>query len=1018
MFKIRQNSKICQFFFNSTEIIVTSRFKLIFTYIPNIIIMKYIRKTLIFLSGLIFSVSGNLFSQDLNTIKNLTNKVKDKTVNTLNIVFDDPELNRVWGESKSFINEKYEKEWKETIINFSQSYDVTDFNYAVSFGDNSTPYESKSNIKQAKSFAYYLADPTNVSEIPPKIKGQNLNYTGEILYVSSSYKMSEKSFLKAYEIYEKENMTDSTFANLTLSNLGLLYHTTGRYALAEEYSLKALEKREKGNDNTGLAASLNNIAVLYKDMGYYTQAEEYIVKARKQLEEEGDTKSIKYAIVLNNLAMIYQMTGKYKDAENYLKQSLKIAETEVQEKSPTYVRLDVNLAMLYQLTKRYEEAEVIYLDAIKIKKRRMGSNHPDYAMLLRNTASLYQQMRKFDKVEKMLTEAVGIYESQFGKENPSYAQSIYELGLFYQSQNRITEAEPLFNQALDIQKKTLSEHHPNLTLTYENLAILYWQKEDYKNAALLFKQTLNEYIYQINTFFPAMNEYEKTMFWNKIEPKFIRFYNFAVEAYPQMPEISGDVFDFRIATKALLLNASRKVKDRILNSGNKTLIAKYNNWQDSKNWLAKLYTYTDEELQAESINVDSIETVVSDLEKELTKLSEEFKKASELRYITYKDIALLLKPEEAAVEIVRINEFSYIYPKTQIHYLALVLKNNNTYPDMVFMKNGDAMESTQFEEYKTTVHSGKSMEPFFDYYWKDVHTFTSEEKKLYISIDGIYNRVNINTVQLPSGRSMLDYTDIHFVTNTKDLLSFNNKKTITKSAFLLGFPDYKMDLPQDLARLTPLPGTEKEVNTIQTLLKGKAYTVKTIMARNATEGNLKKVNNPAILHIATHGYFLENSVAESEETRAFGIEPMKAYENPLLRSGLLLAGADRTINEMNTKDNKDSDDGILNAFEAMVLKLDNTDLVILSACQTGLGEIKNGEGVYGLQRSFQIAGASSIITSLWEVSDEGTQDLMSAFYKYWLQTGNKHEAFRKAQLEIKEKYQYPFYWGAFVLVGD
>jgi len=102
----------------------------------------------------------------------------------------------------------------------------------------------------------------------------------------------------------------------------------------------------------------------------------------------------------------------------------------------------------------------------------------------------------------------------------------------------------------------------------------------------------------------------------------------------------------------------------------------------------------------------------------------------------------------------------------------------------------------------------------------------------------------------------------------------------------------------------------------------------------------------------------------------------------------------------------------------MVLNLDKTELVVLSACQTGLGEIKNGEGVYGLQRSFQMAGAASVITSLWEVSDEGTQDLMSAFYKYWLQSGNKHDAFRKARAEIKEKYKYPFYWGAFVLVGN
>jgi CHAT domain-containing protein len=311
------------------------------------------------------------------------------------------------------------------------------------------------------------------------------------------------------------------------------------------------------------------------------------------------------------------------------------------------------------------------------------------------------------------------------------------------------------------------------------------------------------------------------------------------------------------------------------------------------------------------------------------------------------------------------------------------------------------------------------MKPFYNYYWKNIAELTnSSDKKLYTSIDGIYNQVNINTIELPSGRHLLDSKDVQFVTNTKDILSFKNNKTNSHTAFLLGYPDYKLDLPDNLAKLSPLPGTKKEVKTIEGLLKANSYNVKSVFARNATEETLKNIKSPYILHIATHGYFLENTVENAEDTRAFGIEPMKAYENPLLRSGLLLAGADRAINEMNTKENKDNDDGILNAFEAMVLDLDNTDLVILSACQTGLGEIKNGEGVYGLQRSFQVAGASSVITSLWEVSDEGTQDLMSAFYKYWLQSGDKHGAFRKAQLEIKEKYKYPFYWGAFVLVGE
>ncbi len=982
------------------------------------------KSNIIFILPVIFLFSSiNGYSQDWKKLvkdKVITDKIKiPENVIKINAPdFFDAEMNRYWNKTEHYISDKFKEEWKETLTKFAESYDVTDFNYAIAFGDNSTPHESKGNLKQARSFAYYLADPTNVTNVPPKIKGQNYNYTGEILYVSGSYKMSEKSFLKAEKIYNDEQLSDSAFANLTLSNLGLLYHTTGRYTLAEEYTKNALTKREQSSDKTGYAASLNNLAVLYKDMGLYTDAETYIIKAENHLKSSGETQTVQYAVVLNNHAMINQMTGKYTDAEKLMKQSLEIAGKEIKEKSVTFVRLQVNLALLYQLTKRYEEAEKTYDEATKIMKKKLGKNHPDYAVLLRNKASLYQQMKRFEQVENLLKEAREIYSSQFGKEHPSYAQVTYETALFYQSQNRLKEAEPLLNEALTIQQKTLSEHHPNIALTFENMAILYWQKEDFINAAEWYRKSLNEYSYQINTFFPVMNDYEKTEFWENIQAKFIRFYNFALDAETAVPEITEDVYNYHIATKALLLNSSRKVKARILNSGNQELIANYKNWQGTKNWLAKLYSYTNEELAEEKINIDSLETLVKNLEKELTVASKDFKDANELSSADYKKIANALKPGEAAIELIRINSYSYLFPKSQIHYIGLVLRNDNKKPEMIFFKDGDDMESSQSDEYQATIHSGKSMAPFYDYYWKPVDELTLNDKKLYVSVDGIYNQVNINTILMPSGKSLVELKDVRFVSNTKDILTFKTKTNNQKTAFLLGFPDYKLDLPDNLARLNPLPGTQKEVQAIQNLLKSNAWQVSSVFEKQATEGNLKKVKNPYILHIATHGYFLENTVDPSEETRAFGIEPMKAYENPLLRSGLLLAGADRTVNEMNTKDNKDNDDGILNAFEAMILNLDQTDLVVLSACQTGLGEIKNGEGVYGLQRSFQIAGAKSVITSLWEVSDEGTQDLMSAFYKYWLLSGNKHDAFRKAQLEIKQKYQYPYYWGAFVLVGD
>ena len=171
------------------------------------------------------------------------------------------------------------------------------------------------------------------------------------------------------------------------------------------------------------------------------------------------------------------------------------------------------------------------------------------------------------------------------------------------------------------------------------------------------------------------------------------------------------------------------------------------------------------------------------------------------------------------------------------------------------------------------------------------------------------------------------------------------------------------------------------------------------------------------MHIATHGFFLDDAIDTGNE-KVFGVEIEKAKENPLLRAGLMLADAENSLDERDTKELANDDNGILTAYEAMNMSLDNTELVILSACETGLGEVKAGEGVYGLQRAFQVAGTEAIIMSLWTVSDAATQELMTLFYTNWLQSGNKIEAFKKAQIQLKTKYKSPYFWGAFVLIGS
>ncbi|MBK6385144.1 MAG: CHAT domain-containing protein [Chitinophagaceae bacterium] len=245
--------------------------------------------------------------------------------------------------------------------------------------------------------------------------------------------------------------------------------------------------------------------------------------------------------------------------------------------------------------------------------------------------------------------------------------------------------------------------------------------------------------------------------------------------------------------------------------------------------------------------------------------------------------------------------------------------------------------------------------------------------------------------------------------NPRDLViakSKGNGKTI-KNATLIGFPDYGKGL------IVQLPGTKVEVDGINKVLKSSGYQVSELIQKDATETNLKSASEVSILHIATHGYFLKDV---EKASWPIGVHADNAKDNVLLRSGLMLTGASEADKSKAGLDS--SNNGIITSYEAMNLNLKGTNLVVLSACETGLGEIKAGEGVYGLQRAFLVAGAEAIVMSLWKVDDAATQQLMNNFYSNLVKSGDKQKAFKQAQLQLMTKFKEPYFWGAFVMMEN
>jgi CHAT domain-containing protein len=210
-----------------------------------------------------------------------------------------------------------------------------------------------------------------------------------------------------------------------------------------------------------------------------------------------------------------------------------------------------------------------------------------------------------------------------------------------------------------------------------------------------------------------------------------------------------------------------------------------------------------------------------------------------------------------------------------------------------------------------------------------------------------------------------------------------------------------------------LPGTKVEINAIESLTRANNWRVSKYMEAEANEILIDSLTAPNILHIATHGFFKTYNA----DKKLSGVENQGNEENPLLRSGILLSGASIGLAGGLPYENS-FEDGLLTAYETMNLNLEGTELVVLSACETGLGDVKNGEGVYGLQRAFLVAGAENLIMSLWTVNDYTTQLLMTEFYKHWTEGDDKFVAFRKAQMKIKEEFPQPYYWAAFTIIGE
>jgi CHAT domain-containing protein/tetratricopeptide (TPR) repeat protein len=736
----------------------------------------------------------------------------------------------------------------------------------------------------------------------------------------------------------------------------------------------------------------------------------------------------KFVFSYEKLGTLYMMAGNLNKAEESFNKSLMQRESIFGRRSVFRVYPYIHLGQLYFQSGNFDKALKYFSEGSSLIDRATTSG-VNFDVLRYQLYGLHfetsLQRKRFKEAQKYLHR----YYYALNTLSPTYEQVAAALemkGRYFLITGDLVQAEVYIHKA----EQKLPANHDIFSLAEIKIlrtkALYCWKMNLRDSAATVFEKLLNSYERNIRRNFPSMSEYEREQFYITLKADFDLFNSFVASELSlnkNNSRLLEILYNTQLFTKALLLNEITKTKKNILASEDKNLILKFNEWEQAKNRIAYLH-YNNKKATGE---IDLLEQRINSLEKEINEKSSFFIKSNE--EVRWQQIRDVLKEGEAAIEIIRAKSFNHnpvsdtskgtgFSFTDSVNYIFLIVRPGANVPEGFILRSGKELEGKYLSFYRNSIRQRTSDNLSYDQFWKPISDRLRNCTQLYLSADGVYNQMNLNVLQKPeSGQYVLDEINLVFVTNTKDLLLHKNLN-VRSTARLYGHPSYsqrdkqKIISPGDSSILNPpgngnlfnvtqqkfvdLPGTEKEIENIARIFNSNNWKTDIFLNEAATEESLKSINSAGVLHIATHGFFLADE---------------GQHVNSMIRSGIVLSG-------VNDHSDNSSEDGILTAYEATSVSLSNSQLVVLSACETGLGEIKNGEGVYGLQRGLKVAGANNILMSLWKVDDDATAQLMTDFYKAWLGGTEIHTAFKQSQLSLRKKFQSPIYWGAFILLGN
>lgn len=831
------------------------------------------------------------------------------------------------------------------------------------------------------------------------------------LMALGNYNSEQQNNSSTFDIDNKFAQLDSHIIYLASEALNDI--EKGQYEKAKEKFERIIELHGTSKDEI-YGLSLDGLGICSQYLGHFPEAIEYYKESQQIIKDILGENNDYYARSLNNYGFCLTVIGDFKPALEKLLLSLKIREAIFPANHPDIAMSYGNIGFCFQQQGEFRESVGYFEKALSIQRKNYNESHPDVIKTRANLALSYQMIGEKEKAKEQFD-----LISKYNKNSINTDAAAIEIirGFGGMMEKDYDEAIKHFNKSIEINKITVGEQHPDIVKSLKNLALCYYAKGDKRYFqtqcdALKMEQEL------LLSSLGSFNENLRNVYWNRYSSDFLSFYPDLIVS-ENRKDLAGELYDkSALFAKGLMLSASTEMRRYILDSKDPMAIEQLNELETTRSKI--------DELKTKGQDTKSLEDKADKIESDLMAFLKEknIDILQDLR-LSWQDVKAKLKDDDIAIEFLTFDDPGVETP----YYVALTLRNTYDLPHIIRL-------GSERDLLKYTKDAYTSLEASAFIWGRFLFNSELEDvNNIYFSPSGELHKIAIESMPywMDENMTVSDVYNIYRLSSTRELVTKHKKTTAGKGAVLYGHIDYnsastskqeteisrkKHEVNGNITRggfdpeeagfrggekWPPLDGTHLEVENVRNILK---KNVDMRIGVSATETTFKNLSGEKkkIIHIATHGFYWTEEKAQKKNVSfspRLEDDDNNTVDNAMTRSGLLFSGANLTFDHKPIPN--EEDDGVLTAQEVSHLDLRGLDLLVLSACQSGQGEI-SGDGVFGLQRGFKMAGAQSIIMSLWSVNDKATQIMMTEFYKAYTSGKSKREAFLIAQQKVKEIY--------------